>query len=347
MENTYSQWNVSESCTSALCISQVSIVCFIAVVSLAGNLGILVTLLSTPSLRNSHGYLLTSLAVADFGVGLVAASAVYPSVTHVWPYGNAACKITAYFEAVFTLASSLSLIMLSIERYIAVAHPFKYVHLVTKRNTVISTITVCWALPVTFYAGFILVQSHYQFTQDAWVCTPAYGDRFFYTLAGLLVFFFPSLLIIGITSVIVHRTLSQNAQHRESMLAMVMSPSSSPSSPPSSPPSSESDSLQPRLSRREVKMFRLVRAVALAFYICWVPNVAVGLGYLAAGQRSPSNLVFFLYWLHLSSGLCNFVIYFVMNTNFRKAITEKVGVCCHLCCKKRRQSYTVENRERQ
>ncbi|XP_022112144.1 probable G-protein coupled receptor 21 [Acanthaster planci] len=241
----------------------------------------------------------------------------------------------------------MTLILLSVERYIAVAHPFKYARLVTSRNVLICIFIVCWSLPIIFYDGFILIRSHYQFTEEVRVCTPAYGDRFVYTLVGLLVFFFPSSLVVGITSVSVHRSLTRHLKQRESMLASAVPGPSSISLPTTSTSSPSPDSGRPsRPSKQELKMFRLVRIVALAFYVCWVPHLAVGLGFLVAGKPAPPNLTFFLYWLRLSGGICNFFIYFLGNSTFRRTATEKMRSCCR-SCSGTSQSYSIENRGRQ
>ncbi|XP_071791845.1 alpha-1A adrenergic receptor-like isoform X2 [Asterias amurensis] len=196
---------------NTVCILEAIFIIGVAFLTLVLNTMNITVLLTTPAFRNSHGYLLLSLSVADLGTGAVAALSIYPSATlrvspDSWPYGDTVCLISAYAMQICLSNSGFTLTLMSIERYIAVAHPLKYSRLVTKRKTLI-LIVIGWILTVLVYVVGDLRKT---FSSVVYACVPRLDDMSVFAYLLFFVGVLPSLIVIVITSVIVSKKLEQN-----------------------------------------------------------------------------------------------------------------------------------------
>ncbi|XP_038047217.1 cysteinyl leukotriene receptor 2-like [Patiria miniata] len=285
----------------AICIIETTIIIAVTGLVMIGNVFNLIVLLSTPTLRNSHGYLLLSLSVADLMTGLVATLSIYPSATFraspdSWPYGDTACLISAYFHQVGIANSGITLVLLSIERYVAVVHPLRYSRVVTKRVTLIC-IGLVWLISIgvfsTIFAGF---PEHLYFP-TLYVCLPSFFSQ--PILAGVLLSTVVAPIpIITVTSCIVSRSLRTALQGstRDSGRGL------------------------------KIKAFRMVQIMTLTLILCYVPFFVMFLVGLAARISIPQVAVFCVYWLLLANSFFNTLIYFKMNAAFRARLYELVGL---------------------
>ena len=157
--NNSSSWNnqldFSTCSEDVSCVVKTSAVSLISCLTVVGNLMSLVTLVSTKSLRNCHGYLLISLSLADLFTGLVATTSIYPTIFKKWPHGDLLCFLVASVEASTKKISPLTMTVMSIERYIAVVHPLRYSRIVTKK-LVLFSIAIAWCTPIVFYIPLFL-----------------------------------------------------------------------------------------------------------------------------------------------------------------------------------------------
>ena len=215
-EDDYFELLFNEPCpNNIVCLLEVTVIIAVTFCSLFMNFAHLIVLLLSPSLRNSHGCLMISLSSADFLIGLVSSVAIYPSATRLanqqsWPYGDTVCLMTAFLTQVGITMSGITLTLLSLERYIAVAHALRYSRLVTKKITLIC-ITITWIVPTLAYSTiFVGFPGHFYYP-TLFVCLPMLFDNPFFALV-LLVVSLSALFIILITSFIVRKKLATGFQ---------------------------------------------------------------------------------------------------------------------------------------
>lgn len=116
----------------------------IAIVGFFGNALVVVVVIANSQMRSTTNLLIINLALADllfivFCVPFTASDYALP----FWPYGDVWCKIVQYLVIVTAYASVYTLVLMSLDRYLAVVHPFTSKSIRTKTNTY-------WAIAVTW-----------------------------------------------------------------------------------------------------------------------------------------------------------------------------------------------------
>ena len=124
------------------------------------NLLVIWTVLEDENLRSStYNLLLTSLAVMDFLIGLI----VQPVFAWVLGCQIRECSYECQLNTIFGLAGIMcgfmwlaNLMMSSVERYLAIEHPYFYRAKVTTKKMMIATSIVCLSLPMTVVLARVL-----------------------------------------------------------------------------------------------------------------------------------------------------------------------------------------------
>ena len=109
------------------------------------------------SIHDTTKVFLRSMTVADLGVGIFMALPMTVTVnTQHWPFGLALCTIQPFVVISAILGSVLSLLLLTVDRYISVVYALRYHSLVTVKRARIAVCCV-WGLTVALItgAGFI------------------------------------------------------------------------------------------------------------------------------------------------------------------------------------------------
>ena len=112
---------------------------------------------SKRQLRTKTNTFIVSLAVADFGVGMLAVpSRFFCSLATKCPSSSKEGLIMMSVRVFTFYASGTNLVCLVLERYVAVVKPLKYLNFMTRRR-VIQMVLTSWGIPFLFI--FILVST--------------------------------------------------------------------------------------------------------------------------------------------------------------------------------------------
>ena len=116
------------------------------ILGLGGNMLVICVVLSNQQMRSTTNILIVSLAFADlffivFCVPFTATGYALP----YWPFGNIWCKIVHYFMFVSAYVSIYTLVLMSLDRYLAVVHPISSMSIRTQRNTYI-VVSITWVI---------------------------------------------------------------------------------------------------------------------------------------------------------------------------------------------------------
>ncbi|XP_045214155.1 allatostatin-A receptor-like [Mercenaria mercenaria] len=118
----------------------------IVAIGFLGNLLVIVVIIMNQQMRSTTNLLILNLAFADlcfimFCVPFTAAGYAIPK----WPFGEIWCKIVQYLMYVCAYASVYTLVVMSLDRYLAVVHPISSMSVRNQTNTV-RILVILWAV---------------------------------------------------------------------------------------------------------------------------------------------------------------------------------------------------------
>ncbi|XP_064652389.1 allatostatin-A receptor-like [Lineus longissimus] len=285
-------------------ILSIVVCCIIVLTGVLGNLLVIIAVFINKQMGNTPNILIASLAVADLSfIVLCVPFATYAALRAKWPVGQASCKVLSYATFATSCISIFTLILMSLDRYLAIVHPASR-NIRTKRNAYIGIATTWVAglsanIPVYFT---FRVEEYAVNEEQRSRCSPTSWPNALFTTFFVTGYIIPLSIIIILNGLTVkHMLCDVNiivSQSEESM----------------------------RCRRRASKMVVVVVAV---FAICWLPN-HIRLMYISY-RADPKTTEFYILAtisqiLCYSNSCVNPIIYSFMSENFRKEFRK------HLCC---------------
>lgn len=128
----------------------IAIACFlILTLALLGNTLVIFVILRFKRLKNPTNYILLSLAITDLAVSfLVMFPSMIQDTLHKWLFSELLCKMYVAFDISCCTASILHLLLVAVDRYIAIFNPLTYKNLVRTWHIVVMSILI-WSLSVS------------------------------------------------------------------------------------------------------------------------------------------------------------------------------------------------------
>ncbi|KAM9354943.1 trace amine-associated receptor 1-like [Pholidichthys leucotaenia] len=262
-----------------------------SVVTVCGNLLVIISIIYFKQLHTPTNSLILSLAMADLLVGLL----VFPlSMKVTWTaclfYQNILCKVRTNFDVTMSTASILNLCCISIDRYYAVCQPLTYR---TKINAhvVMVMILFVWGVSVLAAVGFIIAGLNFE------KC----GEKCFLDvvlaiiLSSLLSFYVPVLIMLCI-----YLKIFLVAQRQVRSIQNVM----------------KSGAAVSKMERKSTKTLAIVLGV---FLVCWLPFFLCNTAETSVYVSVPPVVYEALGWLGLFNSMLNPFIYAFFYSWFRSA----------------------------
>ncbi|XP_053639679.2 alpha-1A adrenergic receptor-like [Cherax quadricarinatus] len=145
----------SEAATKALVEAVVKslVLATIVVLTICGNVLVLLAVFMSRNLRSSTHYLIVNLAVADLLLGTtVLPFSATLEVSGKWYFGQVFCSVWATADVLCCTASIWSLCVISLDRYIGVTRPLAYSTIMTEKRMCV-LIAAVWALSIVICIG--------------------------------------------------------------------------------------------------------------------------------------------------------------------------------------------------
>ncbi|XP_003224200.2 D(1B) dopamine receptor [Anolis carolinensis] len=331
--------------------------------TLLGNALVCAAILGSRHLRAKvTNIFIVSLAISDLLVALL----VMPwkaaaEVAGYWPFG-AFCSIWVAFDIMCSTASILNLCVISLDRYWAIASPFRYERKMTPK-VALAMAGLAWALALL--VSFVPVQLNWHKGQET-VATPSAPsftisspsssswipgegsevlpakehcdsslNRTYAIASSLISFYIPVAIMIAtytriyrIAQVQIRRisSLERAAQHAQSCRSHHGSASPLPHHPLQHPHHRPHSSI-----RKEAKVLKTLSVIMGVFVCCWLPFFVLNC-LVPFCQRPPdlpcvSGATFNVFvWFGWANSSLNPIIY-AFNADFRRVFSHLLG--CH------------------
>ena len=318
--NTTANGSSSSSCSSlinpeALKVGATVAYSSILVVSLVGNSLIILIVYKTPTLRKPINMLIANMAMSDllYPIFLFPVKLVDFQVGS-WLIGGTLgqtwCKIYAFLADISTLVSIQSLVLITVDRYAAVAVPLRSP--LISRKVCRCLIVGTWVLAAGFHSPYLFTFSLVE-DQEEKRCmnqrevifgeTSSFG---IYLLSGLIFFFYiPFVVLVILYSKILIKLKGQ--VH----------------------PGEKSASAEEQRTRRNRNVLKMTVAIVVVFFICWIPfSIQLVTSYFV-----PQNTLNCKFWVSYYVALfmaytncaINPIICLTFTRNYRQALRRLVN----------------------
>ncbi|XP_073329895.1 trace amine-associated receptor 13c-like [Pagrus major] len=273
----------------------------ISVLTVALNLLVIISISHFRQLHTTTNFLLLSLAVSDFLVGLLLMPVQILLIGGCWFLGSFVCGLFYYASFLLTSASVGNMVLISVDRYVAICDPLCYLTKVTQKRVQIC-VCLCWACSA-LYNGLILID----FLEKPERYNSCYGECIVVigSITGavdvMLTFVGPIVVIIVLYMRVFVVAVSQ-ARAMRSHIAVVKL----------------QGSVSATAKKSEMKAAMTLGVVVVVFLICFCPYFYPSL----AGQDMSTSVAFSIFgvWLLYCNSCLNPVVYAFFYPWFRKSI---------------------------
>ncbi|XP_017157619.1 trace amine-associated receptor 1-like [Poecilia reticulata] len=275
--------------SSTICTLLYIFLGLLSVITVCGNLLVIISIIYFKQLHTPSNYLIVSLAVADLLVGIV----VFPlsmsfSLSYCLYYRDLFCKIRDSFDVILSTTSIFNLCCISVDRYYAVCQPLTYR---SKINTgvVLVMILMSWGVSVLVAVGFIVAEVNQEKCQENCFSDVVLEK----VLAPVFSFYLPVIVMLYI-----YLRIFLVAQRQARSIENAVKPGATVSN----------------MERKATKTLAIVLGV---FLMCWLPF------FLCFSLQLLGGVSVMMYetlnWLTLSNSMLNPFIYAFFYSWFRSA----------------------------
>ncbi|XP_074849689.1 melanopsin-like [Carettochelys insculpta] len=280
-------------------------------VGVIGNLLVLYAFYSNKKLRTPPNYFVMNLAVSDFLMSASQAPICFVNSLHKeWILGEIGCDLYAFCGALFGITSMMTLLAISVDRYLVITKPLQSMRWTSKKRTS-QIIVIVWLYSLGWSVAPLLGWSSYvpeglmiSCTWDYVTYSPA--NRSYTMMLCCCVFFIPLVIIFHcyLFMILAIRSTGRNVQKlgsygRKSYLSQSM--------------------------KSEWKLAKIAFVVIIVFVLSWSPYACVTLiawaghaNTLTPYSKSVPAVI------AKASAIYNPIIYAIIHPRYRKTIRSAV-----------------------
>ncbi|XP_022080590.1 histamine H2 receptor-like [Acanthaster planci] len=312
---------------------------FIIVMTIVGNIFVILAPSVNRRLRSVTGLFIVSLAVADLLLGIVVLpfSAIF-EVWRCWPFGAVLCNLYVSCDVMFCTASILNLFAISIDRYVAITDPMAY-HQRLTRGKALLIINLMWvvSLFISFlplHLGWNTGDGSVQNYEDPTKCSLE-SNKWYSLIDGVALFFLPLVVMCSLyLRILLIARRQARTINSQTCALQPMRRISRQNGHTSRGESSASSSTRGHTSRLDLssrshavvdehKATKMLATIMGCFVICWVPYFSI-FTFMSffEGTVVPKTLEMVVLWLGYVNSMLNPLLYAALNSEFRRAFRK-------------------------
>lgn len=302
--------------------------------TIGGNVLVCLAVCASRRLRCTANCFIVSLAVTDLLLGLlVLPFSALLQLCDEWPLGPVFCNFYISMDVMLCTASILTLLVISVDRYLAVTMPLRYASLVLPWR-VAAAMAGVWTVSVA--VSFLPIQMGWN-TVNGTVQNHGPGDperkcRFElnrpYVLTDALLTFYLPLMAMCWTYFQILRIAQAQAKRIISARPTCITTYDCRSNPPTTTTMVSSVSA---VALREHKATVTLAAVIGVFVVCWLPYFILFTMLGLKEHPDPSTVPEYpiVLWLGYTNSALNPILYGALNRDFRSAYNHLMR--CRYC----------------
>ncbi|XP_014852478.1 PREDICTED: isotocin receptor-like [Poecilia mexicana] len=304
---------------------EVTVLVLVLLLALTGNLCVLWAIHTTKHSHSRMYYFMKHLSIADL---VVAVFQVLPQL--IWDitfrfYGpDFLCRLVKYLQVVGMFASTYMLVLMSIDRCLAICQPLRSVHKGKDRFCVIAS----WILSLMFSTPQAYIFSLREVGNGVYDCwgdfVEPWGAKAYITWMSLSIYILP-VAILSICYGLICFKIWQNINmktRREHFLALTPRPSKG------AHPLSRVSSVR-LISKAKIRTVKMTFVVVIAYIVCWTPFFFVQM-WSAWDPAAPREDMAFIISMLLASlnSCCNPWIYMFFAGHLFHDLMRSFFCCC-------------------
>ncbi|VDM54637.1 unnamed protein product [Angiostrongylus costaricensis] len=181
-----------------------------AIVTIVGNLMVMVSFKIDKQLQTISNYFLFSLAVADIAIGMISIPLwTYYTAMRSWGIGYTMCQFWLCVDYLMSNASVLNLLLISFDRYFSVTRPLSYRPRRTTRKALVM-IACTYIISMILWPPWIISWPYIEgkFTVEPGICVVQFLETNPYVTVGTAVaaFYLPVSIMIVLYSRVYYET---------------------------------------------------------------------------------------------------------------------------------------------
>ena len=311
--------SASASCSSLVSTMFTSVLAVISSVAFIGNILVATIFVKTPSLRTSTNYYIVNMAVSDL-LGPLLSWPLYasegmltPNIFIHEPWASVACKLGMYIRAVSQIVSVLSLVLIALDRFVAIVFPLKVDMMSVKIRVIF--LSLSWLIPILYVLPYALfAKLTKSVIEGQTLCRVMASDKTLTVVhaTGITLFYFIPLITNIVLYYMIMRTLKKRPKQTF---------------------------LQPNHESRtqlNQKVLKILLSIVTAFFVCWTPlciYLFLRKFYPAFFPNDKCLIIagFTFYVFPSLSTAVNPVILFTFSTNYKDAFKNLCSQIFSLC----------------
>ena len=314
-------------------ILEAAIIVLTIILTVAGNLFVCAIIYRVRSLHCPSGLLLANLAVNEILVGFfLLPFGIRSTLTRRWVHSSALCQLNGFLQHSLSSVSVLTLLAVSVDRYLAILTPLRYKVRVTNRRCVV-VITGTWLYALFSGCYPFLGWSRYEFIPGLWLCESDYQKSVSFTYVKLAsIYFLPFLTILAIYASILRVSRRHSKQIRQEVEAARQREIVANVREGFGSTNGGYCLRKPHSAiKKEIRTALILAAIVGVLFISWAPYMMLNLWSLHSGRRASVLLQSVVSRLYYANGAINPFLYGALNQRIRRQFVVVWELARGLC----------------